>query len=75
MRILIASFVLLFCGKVIAEETFLCVADDATGFTMQDGSKWSQRNFFPSKKYIVKKNGDSGTYFEVGKEPSEEAIC
>ena len=62
----IVSFIaLLFCSSALAE-SYLCIADLATGFTFDEKTReWRQAKFKADKKYIISKNKDGGNAWMV----------
>ena len=52
--ILTFTFLLVLSGVVNAEEEYLCVGEQTTGFSYESGS-WKQTNFHSGDKYLVRR--------------------
>src|SRR5688572_8391244 len=53
-----------FSTPSFADESFLCVADHATGFAFEN-DQWSPSTFKADQKYVVTRNKNSGVAWEV----------
>ena len=73
LMIFVISF---YIGAVnAAEETYLCVEDQATGFALE-ADKWTLKDFNPDGKFIFKISAQgAGSFYEFGENPPEEPTC
>ena len=77
MRLFFLTTLCAVCFSAIAEETFLCIPENSSGFIARNGN-WEQYNFpleHFERKVIIKKNGSVGSWYQFGNEPQEFASC
>jgi hypothetical protein len=74
MRLFFLTALCAVCFSAIAEETFLCIPENSSGFISRNGN-WEQYNSPLERKVIIKKNGSVGSWYEFGTEPQQFASC
>lgn len=65
IRWVVSIGAMLLSGSALAEASYLCVSDEAVGFSFKATGGWGSANFGNRSKYLVSQSSEKGATLEV----------